>query len=598
MKHRLSEEELAVTKQIGQWKKQTNQMSFFRLLTFVIAFCCFMLGFFDKKTGAGVAGILFTLAFCVFVVLFQKRNAQLSYALAKQEVIQEDLARLGIKWKDFDDTGEEFLKIAAEKEIAADLDLFGKASLFQFMNVAASKGGRQKLAAWLMAALGKEQTPLSFEEITLRQEAVLELQQKYAYSQELKTISKLFAKHNKKMDIVLSVEENDISKNKKEGIGFGVLAVGFLLAAYGTLILALLGHCSYVVPGVIFVVQFVVTQALDGIVAAKSGSAFSLIQYLCAYQPFLVAIQKGEVTSRMLVSIKEEIGQDAEKGIASLKTIKEALLIRHNPLVYGLLCGLFSYNLFLYLAYTRWNDRYAERINVWLDAVALMEALLSLSVIGQLKETSCMPKLFECKEPKISLTQMKHPLLAEEAMVDNDALLEGELRVITGSNMSGKTTYLRCVGVNLVLAYAGACVCASQAKLSMMRLFTSMRIKDDMSEGVSTFYAEVLRIKHMVDYSRTGQPMLALIDEIFKGTNSADRIVGAKGVLTALLKDWVIAMVSTHDFELCNMEENPRVVNYHFDEYFEDEKLKFEYRLKKGPCTTTNALHILKMAGI
>ena len=178
MKHCLSEEELAVTKQIGQWKKQTNQMSFFRLLTFVIAFCCFMLGFFDKKTGAGVAGILFTLAFCVFVVLFQKRNAQLSYALAKQEVIQEDLARLGIKWKDFDDTGEEFLKIAAEKEIAADLDLFGKASLFQFMNVAASKGGRQKLAAWLMAALGKEQTPLSFEEITLRQEAVLELQQK------------------------------------------------------------------------------------------------------------------------------------------------------------------------------------------------------------------------------------------------------------------------------------------------------------------------------------------------------------------------------------------------------------------------------------
>ena len=196
------------------------------------------------------------------------------------------------------------------------------------------------------------------------------------------------------------------------------------------------------------------------------------------------------------------------------------------------------------------------------------------------------------------MTQMKHPLLVEEAMVDNDALLEGELRVITGSNMSGKTTYLRCVGVNLVLAYAGACVCASQAKLSMMRLFTSMRIKDDMSEGVSTFYAEVLRIKHMVDYSRTGQPMLALIDEIFKGTNSADRIVGAKGVLTALLKDWVIAMVSTHDFELCNMEENSRVVNYHFDEYFEDEKLKFEYRLKKGPCTTTNALHILKMAGI
>ena len=166
--------------------------------------------------------------------------------------------------------------------------------------------------------------------------------------------------------------------------------------------------------------------------------------------------------------------------------------------------------------------------------------------------------------------------------------------------MSGKTTYMRTLASSLVLAYAGAPVCAKSFACTPMAIFTSIQVHDDQSQGISTFYAELLRIKQMVDFSQKQTPMFICIDEIFKGTNSADRIIGAREAIKRLTRPYAITLVSTHDFELCDLQSDNDipVTNYHFAEYYENNKIKFDYKIKNGRCQTTNAQYLLKMAGI
>jgi DNA mismatch repair ATPase MutS len=190
--------------------------------------------------------------------------------------------------------------------------------------------------------------------------------------------------------------------------------------------------------------------------------------------------------------------------------------------------------------------------------------------------------------------------------VSNDAVIDNKLTIITGSNMSGKTTYMRTIAINMVLAYVGAGVCAKSFSVPKMKLFTSMRIRDDVSGGISTFYAEILRIKEMSEYILSAKsdeeavPALCLIDEIFKGTNSADRIVGASEALKKLSGGDSLVIVTTHDFELCDLttQDGTPASNYHFEEYYLNGELKFDYKLKNGKCTTRNAMALLVMAGL
>ena len=166
--------------------------------------------------------------------------------------------------------------------------------------------------------------------------------------------------------------------------------------------------------------------------------------------------------------------------------------------------------------------------------------------------------------------------------------------------MSGKTTFMRSIGVNLVLAYAGGYCTARRLCVSIMEVCTSMRAEDNVNEGISTFYAELLRIKHIIGVSQKQQPMIALIDEIYTGTNSKDRIFAAKETVRNLSRPYAIILLSTHDFELCDLESDNLVhaKNYYFTEHYDQNQILFDYKIRKGRCQTTNALHLLRMAGI
>ena len=206
-----------------------------------------------------------------------------------------------------------------------------------------------------------------------------------------------------------------------------------------------------------------------------------------------------------------------------------------------------------------------------------------------------MPTLSE--EIKIDFDDLQHPLISESECIANSFLKEANLNIITGSNMSGKTSFLRTIGINIVLMNAGAYCNAKSFSAPYLKIFTSMRIADDISKGISTFYAELLRMKLAIEYAKENKPMIVFIDEIFKGTNANDRIFGAISLIEKLNKDYIIIFISTHDFELCDIS-SVRVNNYHFSEHYEEEKIKFDYKLKKGKCYTTNARYLMKIAGI
>jgi DNA mismatch repair ATPase MutS len=296
--------------------------------------------------------------------------------------------------------------------------------------------------------------------------------------------------------------------------------------------------------------------------------------------------------------LKKNMG--AVKSLKRLNSIGEAVKVRYNGITYLICSGLLMWDYHCVHSFDVWKQTYGADIRKWLEVTGEIEALLSLAVLCNVKQKYCFPVVSESNTPKIKFENIKHPLINEQQSVGNSLKINAETCIITGSNMSGKTTFLRSVGTNLVLAYAGAPVLAESFEASKMTVFTSMRIEDNVSKGISTFYAELLRIKSIVDYSSRETPMLALVDEVFKGTNSADRIVGATETIKRLSMPWIITMVTTHDFELCNLENDSNVhaTNYHFSESYVGNEIHFDYKIKQGRCKTTNAKHLLRMAGI
>jgi len=250
-------------------------------------------------------------------------------------------------------------------------------------------------------------------------------------------------------------------------------------------------------------------------------------------------------------------------------------------------------------AFMRWRVDAANHLRTWIDAWSEVEVLMSLASIGQTRTVYCFPTFYEEEEPHLCVEGLTSLLVADAKGVPNDVELTAGTTIITGANMSGKTTWIRTLAAAVIVAYSGAPVCAKSFSVSRLAVMTSIRVNDDISRGVSTFYAELMRIKSMIEYTERNLPMLCCIDEIFKGTNVNDRVVGAKEAIRRLTNDNTITLVTTHDFQLCDMvSENSRIANAHFEEYYEGDEIKFDFKLRKGRTHTTNAKYLLRMAGI
>jgi hypothetical protein len=298
----------------------------------------------------------------------------------------------------------------------------------------------------------------------------------------------------------------------------------------------------------------------------------------------------------------EENGGPSSSRIKELQSIADSLDVRQNPLLHAIVNAAFLWDLQWLAGFQRWKSANGKSLRKWLECIAEMEVLASLSVVHFENPTWCFPRFFPEGSSRFEAKELGHPLIPSGEGVRNDFRLGETERavVLTGSNMTGKSTLIRSVGINLVLAYAGAPVCAMSLETGRFRVRTSMRLKDDLDKGVSSFYAEVLRIRAIMDACRRREPVLFLIDEIFRGTNSVDRIAGATEVLVQMVRLGAIGMVSTHDLELGKLEDmDPgQFRNFHFEESFAEGKISFDFRLRPGLSTTRNARHLMRLAGL
>jgi DNA mismatch repair ATPase MutS len=325
---------------------------------------------------------------------------------------------------------------------------------------------------------------------------------------------------------------------------------------------------------------------------------------LSALSAVLRCIEDEQFSAPRLGAIRQKLfsnGLRASECISRLGTLCDLEESRHNQVVHWLELVIL-YSLHVALALQRWREQYAALVVQWLEAVAEFEALISIATYAFEHPADPFPEIFDTQTPpRLRAIKLRHPLMPARDCIPNDMALgdEPQVLLVSGSNMSGKSTLLRSVGVNAVLALMGAPVRAESFRISPLTIGASMRISDSLQKGVSHFYAEITRIRRVVELSRPG-PLLFLFDEVLQGTNSHDRRIGAEGVLRTLLKNGAAGLVTTHDLALTALEEMfPRkIANVHFQEKLEAGKLSFDYKLREGVVTTSNGLELMKSIGL
>ena len=570
-----------------------NRITFLRFAAFCSMIIIWAFGY-DQQNRLCYLLAIFCLGYFVYLIkIHQKLKITQRLLKSRQSVLQQYLDRFSKNWHTFTENGQEYLTEYTTQ--AKDLDLLGSASLYQYICAAYTAYGKQKLSHVLLDA---PQNPSSIKK---RQQAVSDLAFQQDLSIDLQVLLNLLpAKQSTLVDsekFLNQIESTESYAGPVLKFFISVLPILTVLS----LVCGELGIFSWQIGLIFLFVQF----ALSGFFYGKNSSFLaplsSFDQQLKMYEQIFHTIEKATFTSP-LQELQTKLTKDggACKKIRKLYRISECAKMRGNLFFYFLANSLFLWDFQCALHFTKWKQNTAQDVRIWLDTLGEFELTLSLAVLCRIKDNYVFPTITDSSSPIVQAVDLSHVLLEENSAIANSLEINAATCIITGSNMSGKTTFLRSIGISSVLAYAGAPVCAKSFTVSPMNIFTSMRIEDDISKGISTFYAELLRIKGMVEFSKSHQPMLILIDEIFKGTNSADRIIGAAETIRKLTNPWSITFVSTHDFELCRLAESEHlpITNYHFEEYYTDNEIHFDYKLKPGQCQTTNAKYLLKMAGI
>lgn len=528
-------------------------------------------------------------AFVSLVILHTKIKNKLNYIEGLININNRYLDRINGNWRSFTDSGEDFMDNT--HRYSNDLDIVGPSSLFQRINISHNYTGRQALAKDLLDPEYKE------EEILKRQTAIKELSSKLDFVQKLEYES---SKNNKLTDpkgIISYFSNNerftyrDIEKSLIKLLPIAT----FVIAA---IILFLQIKSLFIVPLILVLSQIALWligskrngEVLDGLGNFKNN--------LEVYVGLLDFIEKENFTSSLLNKEKNALfaNKSSINAIKELDIISERINLKHNGLLYLLLNIFTLWDYRSVFALEDWKSKYGSDVANWIYSIGKIQSLSSLSVLLQIEENISFPIIENT--PSVISKDCGHPLIEMEERVYNNINIKDNILIITGSNMSGKTTFLRTIGVNLVLLNAGTITISKEFKSPIINVFTSMRISDDLENKISTFYAELLRIKEILDFAKDNENTLFLIDEIFKGTNSKDRILGAKNVLMNLNKLGLIGVISTHDFELCELDVYPRIENYHFAEDYIDGKISFDYKIKKGRSYSTNALHLMQLVGI
>ena len=568
--------------------RRGQMLSWLRLTTF---FLCLLALAAAWDTGALEIYLVAVALACCFTALLRRHGRLFEQRLLLEShiaALSNFLARFSGEWHNFPVTGAEYLR--DELPQAQDLSLFGADSIYQYLCAARTKAGRDRLADALSPF------PADLPLARKRQKSVEELIARPRLVLDLTAAAALLPDGHDTKPLLAALQRN--TEKPYAGTAFiaWVLPAALALAVVG----ASLSLIGWTMPAMLVLLQFLIAFALGRRTAAAQKPLAAMHRELRLYERLFSRLEDATFQSPHLIALQAQLkAGGAARSLRRLAALADHAHTRHNLIFLLLANAFFLSDLHFAHRIAHWQEEAAAHLGDWLAVWAETEVLLSLSTVGLVREVYAFPELLEDASPRLEAKNLTHLLIPEEKAVPNDIDATAGTRIITGSNMSGKTTYLRTVASACVLAYAGAPVPGERLCLSPLHIFTSIRVTDDAAHGLSTFYAEILRIKSMMAFKEKNLPMLIVIDEIFKGTNSADRLIGAREAISRLTGADFITLVSTHDFELCEIESDAApVTNWHFEESYEDDKLLFDYKIKEGRCTTRNAQYLLKMAGI
>ncbi|WMM26432.1 DNA mismatch repair protein [Tissierella sp. MB52-C2] len=547
----------------------------------------------DYKTAYLAIDFILAILFICFIIYHNEIKEKLNFSKEIVRINNRYLDRINGNWIDFNDIGEEFIN--KEHKYSFDLDIVGKKSLFQFINIANTWNGRRKLAKTLLEAQYNK------DEIYLRQEAIKELGSKLDFCQELEYLGRKHKEELQNPESLIEYTKNneELMKSQKIKKFLHFLPIFVIPLSIGIIVFKVKEIYSLIPLLILFqyLLWVIGFSKLNRILIPVGKFKSNLATYL----DILKLIEKEKFESKKLKDLKEILfnkGYSSVLGIKELDRITEKINLRYNnALIYFLFNGLFLWDYECAYLLENWKKEYGLEVERWIEAIGEIEALSSLSVLIQIEEDISFPTIDNSKL-KVKADSLGHPLINSDIRILNDIDMDNNIFIITGSNMSGKTTFLRTLGINLVLAYSGGPVYANKMSCPIVSIYTSMRVTDDLKNGISTFYAELLRIKDIINEAKENKNMIFLIDEIFRGTNSIDRILGAKNVLANLNKLEVIGAITTHDLELCVLDKYNRIKNYHFSEEYKDNKIHFDYKIRLGRSTSTNAKYLMKLVGI
>ncbi len=542
-----------------------------------------------------------------FVVLIARNRAALEKrwrALAMAALNRQGLARLARAW-------EKLPRVEVPTDVtpsvaARDLDLFGSASLYRLCCQSATAGGRTMLARWFLS-------PAQPAEVVARQVACAELASQLDQRQELAWCGQLQSRGQAAPDTAafLRWAEGPAWLTARPALFW------FSRLSPVLMIVLVVGNVIGLVPAGGWQLLLLVNLAVSLLMARGVHSVFRQIdagqQQLGRYADMLKLVEAWKVTAPLLVNLQARLaasGHRADEQLSRLGRLLTLADLRFSQLVYGLIQVFTLWDFHVLAALERWQRRCGPHVREWLDVLAEFEALSSLSTLAFDNPRWTWPKIDAAGPRVIAASDLAHPLLADGKGVGNDVQVgpEQTFLLVTGSNMSGKSTLLRAIGVNLVLAQAGAPVCARQLTMPRVLVETSMRIDDSLAAGVSLFLAELKRLRAIVDEARRcetpGELVLVfLLDEILHGTNSRDRQIAVRLVVQHLLDAGAIGAVSTHDLELAAdgpLATSSRAV--HFRESFSGEggsrQMTFDYQLRHGIASSANALELLSLVGL
>jgi MutS domain V len=576
------------------------------------------------KLGLIVAGIVFAIlilerllspywillpfaAFVVFIVLHERILREKAHAETAVSLYRAGLARMDDKWAGTGATGERFRD--PKHVYAEDLDLFGRGCLFELLSTARLPMGEERLASWLLK-------PSPLTEVVERQETVADLRDKLDLREDIALRSEDLRPRINPAALSAWAGGNPLLVSAAMRYVF----VAFALAAIATFIYIFAGGMIWPFAAVLSI-ELIFYRTWHDRAEEVMSKLHTNAEGLTLFSRILERIEHEPFASAHLQQRAGELrSQSASRAVHDLSRIvywidgREGMLAKvlNLPLLYSLQVGF---------AADAWRIRWGQHVRAWMDTAAEVEALLSLAsysfehpadpfpefVPAEAASSGAIPKRSDRNPPAISVPvfdgeELGHPLIAQKDCVRNSVRLGPETRVmlVSGSNMSGKSTLLRTVGINVVLAMAGAPVRAKSLRLTPLALGSRIRSGDSLQEGRSNFYTEILHLRSVFELLNGGAPLLFLFDELLEGTNSKDRLVGAEGLLRALVERGATGIVTTHDLALTTVTRSlgSAIRNFHFEDHVEEGKMRFDYSLREGVVTRSNAIELMRIVGL